>query len=291
MPEPMLIKLQDDMSMHFGENSDYYILTEEYHNDLELIYIVEGKVQITIESKIYLAGSGTVIFINNMESHNITVLEYPYRRYVLMFKQAYLRQVTNEPALTSIFEYRPRNFNHLIELAPENASLVDKMFMKILEEYQGRQQFWDKFVKFLIGQLLIFLFRVSEPSFPLTSVNSSINKKVITDVQNYIDDHFTEEFTIKDISSQFHINMYYLCHLFKDITGSTFKNYIIGRRISFAKDLLAYTRKDIESVAAEAGFNSSDNFIRGFKKMVSITPHQYRKRFLESAKKKASLRD
>jgi YesN/AraC family two-component response regulator len=129
----------------------------------------------------------------------------------------------------------------------------------------------------LICQLIVYLYRISEKSFPLSSLNQSISKTVIVDIQNYIDDHFMEEISLKDMAGMFHTNMYYLCHLFKEMTGTTFKNYLIQRRVSYAKDMLCYTNKDIAEIVAETGFGSVNHFIRAFKKTVGITPHQYRK--------------
>jgi AraC-like DNA-binding protein len=284
MAESQLIKFENDFSMHYQENWKHWTLTDQCHNDLEVIYIVNGIIEITINGKSYTAGAQTMIFINNLEPHHYTILEYPYCRHVLIFKQNFLGALANEPVLASIFNYRPKNFSHIIQLTPEQAPAILQLFYKLHDEYRDKVPFWERAVKTHICQLVIYLYRISEISFPLSELNHTIGNKVIVDIQSYIDEHYMEDINLKDISGMFHTNMYYLCHLFKDITGSTFKNHLIQRRVSYAKDLLSYTEKDVSEIATETGFGSVNHFIRTFKKTVSITPYQYRKNFLRNSK-------
>lgn len=279
MPESTLIKHDADFNIHYAESRNYWLVSDHYHNDMEIILVIEGKLQITINGKVYVAEPDTLIFINNLEPHYYSILDYPYVRHVAIFKQSYLSMLTNEPVLTSIFNYRPKNFNHLIKLEPGEAAAVRDLFARMQTEYEQAPTYWERSIKTLLCQLLIQTYRISEKSFPLSGVSQKIYKKVIIDIQNYIDEHFTQEINLKDMADMFHTNMYYLCHLFKEITGDTFKNYLIQRRVSYAKDLLSYTDKDIAEIASEVGFSSVNHFIRTFKKMVSITPYQYRKNF------------
>lgn len=285
MSESTLIKYVDDFNMHYTENWKYWALTDHYHNDLEIIYVAAGKLEITINNKVYIAEPDTLIFINNLEPHYYSILEYPYNRHVLIFKKNYLSMLANEPVLASIFNYRPKNFNHMIKLAPDQADVVKGLFLKMQSEYKEAKPYWERSIKTLLCQLVIYTYRISEKSFPLSNLNQTIYKTVIIDLQNYIDEHFMEEINLKDMANMFHTNMYYLCHLFKEITGNTFKNYLIQRRVSFAKDQLSYTNKDISEIATGIGFSSVNHFIRTFKKMVGITPYQYRKNFRKSTER------
>jgi AraC-like DNA-binding protein len=74
--------------------------------------------------------------------------------------------------------------------------------------------------------------------------------------------------------------MYYLCHLFKAVTGFSIKNYLIQYRISRSKDLLVLTSDDMTMVGSACGFQNVNHFIRTFRRLVGITPYQYRKKAL-----------
>lgn len=287
MSESRLVKYGGDFSLHYNENWKYWSMSDHFHNEHEIIYVVKGKIEITINGKTYLADSNSLVLINNLEPHYYTILEYPYFRHVLVFKQSCLSILANEPVLASLFNYRPKSFNHVVKLTDEQAPAVNELFAKMHTEFGESKPFWEKYIKMLLSQLVVYLYRISEKSFPLSNLNQSVYKTVIISIQNYLDEHFMEEINLKDMAARFHTNMYYLCHLFKEITGTTFKNHLIQRRVSYAKDLLAYTGKDISEIAVETGFSSVNHFIRTFKKLVETTPYQYRKSFRKSQEKAA----
>jgi YesN/AraC family two-component response regulator len=145
-------------------------------------------------------------------------------------------------------------------------------------EFNDKKPFWEATIKFYIYLLLISVYRISEEHFPLAKLNTSINN-VIVEIQKYIEDHFTEDISLKEISKLFYTDMYYLCHLFKNVTGYTFKSYLTLQRISRAKDLLFYADEDVTQVGLNSGFNNVNHFIRTFRKIVGITPYQYRKKY------------
>lgn len=259
------------------EISKDWHMENHYHNDYELIFILEGKIELKINHTTYILEKNSLVFINNMEQHGYRVLEYPYKRYVIMMKPDFLQSAVNEPVLTSIFQLRPDHFNHLLNVPEQEVSNLSHFFNCMYRESKGNKDFRDTNLKLLLYQLLISIYRISNQHFPMANLNKSMNQ-LITSIQNYIEEHYMEDLSLKDISKLFYTDMYYLCHIFKNVTGSTFKSYLIKQRISKAKDLLAYTEDHITQVGFDCGFNNINHFIRTFKKMLGITPHQYRKK-------------
>lgn len=52
-------------------------------------------------------------------------------------------------------------------------------------------------------------------------------------------------------------------------------------RISHAKELLRFGSESIEEISYQCGFNSAAYFIRMFKQMESLTPHEFRQDWKE----------
>ncbi|MDF2544534.1 MAG: hypothetical protein K0S47_4252, partial [Herbinix sp.] len=100
---------------------------------------------------------------------------------------------------------------------------------------------------------------------------------IIFEIQKYMDENLTEEITLEEISKKFYMNRFYLSHQFKEVTGYSFKEYLILQRLSRAKHLLFHTLLDITDVGIESGFHNVNHFIRIFKKYEKTTPYQYRK--------------
>ena len=66
---------------------------------------------------------------------------------------------------------------------------------------------------------------------------------------------------------------------FQAATGESPQEFIIGRRISRARELLTDERHTIAEVAAAAGFSSQAHLSSAFKKRLGVTPSRYRASF------------
>jgi AraC family transcriptional regulator len=71
----------------------------------------------------------------------------------------------------------------------------------------------------------------------------------------------------------------YFASLFQRATGLPPHQYVIARRVERAKQFLQ-TGSDISlaEVAAEAGFSDQSQFSHHFKRLIGVTPGQFRKR-------------
>ena len=93
---------------------------------------------------------------------------------------------------------------------------------------------------------------------------------------DYIESHSAEKFSLKAISEALFINGSYLLRLFKSRTGQTLLGFHNRVRCERAQALLRDTEKSISEVGEAVGFVSSAHFSHVFKKIVGMTPTQYR---------------
>ena len=74
------------------------------------------------------------------------------------------------------------------------------------------------------------------------------------------------------------LSAYYFARQFKAATGLPPHQYVIARRVERAKQQLqAGTDRSLAEVAADAGFSDQSVFCRHFKRLVGVTPGQFRK--------------
>jgi len=98
-------------------------------------------------------------------------------------------------------------------------------------------------------------------------------KKVI----EYIVQNYYLDISLDKISDIFDINPNYLCSLFKNELGMTFLQYLHSVRIRKSIEILLHDKKKaVRDVALESGFMSERHFYKVFKKIVGITPGQFR---------------
>lgn len=127
----------------------------------------------------------------------------------------------------------------------------------------------------LINSLLTLLYNAT-----LSSKKNIIEKENLIDIiKYYIDLHFLEEISLDRLSSELHLNKYYILHIFKRYTGTSPIKYINTKRLQEAQYMLISTDLNITDIAFRCGFNSSNYFQTYFKNEIGITPVQYRKKW------------
>ncbi len=106
----------------------------------------------------------------------------------------------------------------------------------------------------------------------IPSKSNEIIKKAI----RYISKNFTRNLTLEEVANHVHLNPTYFSTLFKQSTGSSFKEYLNMVRIEESKRLLANTDYSIIDISLATGFEDQSYFSKVFKKFTGLTPKQYR---------------
>lgn len=109
------------------------------------------------------------------------------------------------------------------------------------------------------------------------SYHAEIAEKIKEWIDN--DGYIRPRLTIKELSDILHTNRTYLSAYIKMTYHLSFRDWIIGLRIEYAKRLLAqYQTLTVADVSEKSGFQSPSHFIRLFKVIAGCTPTQWRKK-------------
>ncbi len=93
-------------------------------------------------------------------------------------------------------------------------------------------------------------------------------------IQDYLEEHYTENVSLEEISNLTHLRSYHLIRSFRAEVGLPPHAYLEQVRVNRAKALLRAGMPIIE-VALTIGFIDQSHFTRHFKKMMGVTPGQY----------------
>lgn len=99
---------------------------------------------------------------------------------------------------------------------------------------------------------------------------------VVKRVEEYINDKYKEDISIKDIAQILNISDYYLSHLIKENHGRSFTKLLNDKRINEAKTLLRNKNLSIKEISMDVGIVDSNYFSRIFKKAEGISPREFR---------------
>jgi YesN/AraC family two-component response regulator len=127
------------------------------------------------------------------------------------------------------------------------------------------------------SRLIVELLTIALTSETSSQENDSALRQKIASVHNYIEQNFSSNITLEQLSAKFYISKYYLTREYKKIYGKTIFQHIISLRISYGKQLLRFSDKSVEEIAALCGFNDQSYFARQFKKTENLTCFAYRK--------------
>jgi AraC family transcriptional regulator len=74
-----------------------------------------------------------------------------------------------------------------------------------------------------------------------------------------------------------HLSVYHFARQFKAATGMPPHQYVVTRRVERAQQLLRKSDLSLVAIAASAGFSDQSTFSTHFKRVVGVTPRQFRK--------------
>lgn len=96
---------------------------------------------------------------------------------------------------------------------------------------------------------------------------------------DYLNSNYKENISLETLAKKFYIDKYYLVKLFKKETNLTPIQYLIQYRISVSLTLLQTTTMSITEISEQCGFFSQTNFLLRFKKIIGMSPSEYRKMY------------
>ncbi|CAI6075536.1 response regulator [Cohnella sp. JJ-181] len=105
---------------------------------------------------------------------------------------------------------------------------------------------------------------------------ASGGEKAIEVAVQYIHSHFGAEISLEKVASIVYLNPVYFSQLFKQKTGTGFKEYVTHLRLSRAMELLRDSELKIGDIAERVGYPDVRHFSQVFRKKAGCTPSEYR---------------
>ncbi|MEI8200617.1 MAG: response regulator [Eubacteriales bacterium] len=95
--------------------------------------------------------------------------------------------------------------------------------------------------------------------------------------QEYVQEHFSEQIHLSDVAKVVFLHPYYFSDLFRNEVGISFSDYLTEYRMNQAKGLLKNQQYKIKDINEMVGYIDSKSFSKIFKKVIGLTPQEYRK--------------
>ena len=104
------------------------------------------------------------------------------------------------------------------------------------------------------------------------SLNNNVEK-----IRIYLQEHFIEKIQIKDLERIVFLTSNQIINIFKEYYGITPHKYLTELRLNEACELLLSTRRSLNTIAENVGYNDYSIFYKAFYARYNMSPLEYRK--------------
>ncbi len=249
--------------------------------DYELEYFVDSEGSMYIDDQHIAIHKGDIVF---RRPGQYTQGIMPYSCYFISFDMA--NSMSSDPEwyhsnlwereevqfqtyyTNSILDHIPTVFH--IEGEDKYFTLFDTIYNSYLNPIPGSQMLMK-------ASILNVLFQLYQDSCnPANTMHRSPYGKAINHALDYIQEHYNQKLSLKQLSEVAELSPNYFHKIFTDIMKITPNDYITTTRMNKAKDLLLRTNLPIYNIADQCGFNNVSYFSYLFKKSFHVTPVDFR---------------
>ena len=146
---------------------------------------------------------------------------------------------------------------------------VRKIFEDAWEVYKLKDPGYRNLLQCYISLILIESTRKILPK--------KLSKRhAVVAIRDYVNEHYTEDISLRQICREKHLNMSYISRKFTEIMGINFETYPQNIRVQNACTLLIETDDSIDSIIEQVGYKDNSSFRAQFKRLLNTTPLKYR---------------
>ncbi len=247
-----------------------------WHSSVEIIMpltnsysVIMNKVNFTLrEGDILIIPPGDLHELNAPPSGSRIILLFDF---MLMSKQKGFSGIL--PFLTQPNIITPDN-------SPDIYTDACSLLMQAKDEYLKALPLWEATIYTLVIRLFVLIGRNhmdTSSIFPCSGINKQkeyIEKMNM--IYDYIDRNYTENITLEKVAFAAGFSKFHFSRLFKQMTSTSFYDYLILRRIKAAESLLLNPDLSIIEIALQSGFASISTFNRVFKSIKKCTPTEFK---------------
>ncbi|WP_227521952.1 AraC family transcriptional regulator [Bacillus solitudinis] len=247
-----------------------------HHSYYEIFYLLGGERTYLINNIEYKAQKGDLVIINPHDPHYTTSTDVPnFERIVVYFEPEFILPQCEELADTL---FPLAQGSQLIKFPLKDQLAIEQIIRELFSECSQQESGFEPCVKSTLSLLLIRIYRLlNQENRDLHDHTHPMFEK-IQEITSYIKRHYYDDIKLEDIAKDFYISPSYLSRIFKKLTGFGFREYLVEIRMNEAKKQLRETQEKTLTIADNVGFSTLSHFNTTFKKLVGVTPIQYRKR-------------
>jgi AraC-like DNA-binding protein/mannose-6-phosphate isomerase-like protein (cupin superfamily) len=258
-----------------------------HHDFFEIVYVISGSAQLKTEAGTSEIRAGEFCFLSSGLRHDILPARGAQVISItipgITIEQTLYRLLQRDNILTSFFRsvLDGEKTSYLIISVPEERR-IREILRGLFHEYFVKEEYAREIIPNHLVILFVFILRQCGENYRRFDGNEDrTGAAPMLAILKYIQNHY-QTTSLSDVAEQFHYEPSYLGKLIKNSIGKNYTDIVRDLRINEAKRLLCSTDLPVNDVAATIGCESRVHFFRSFRKVVGMTPGDYRKQHQQS---------
>ena len=260
--------------------SSYYDMCApcHWHDDIEWIYIMKGKMRYYVNGKRILLNEGDSLMVNARQMHYGYAYEQQDCYFLCILFHPSLfgnNPVLYEQYLAPFLEDSTLEYVHLHAESTDGKKTAEKL-QQIIRLKEEKLPAYELHVTGIMIQLWCTLIQSGLLTVPEHSKESSQDLTVQKDMVSFIYQHYPEKISLNDIAAAGHVGRSKCCQIFKHYMQQSPVDFLNAYRLKISCQLLCTTQKSITEIAMLCGFNHLSYFSKYFMECYRCTPREYR---------------
>lgn len=290
------LRVKDNLEEILGHSSkpfphtSYYVEPEKFpggyspwhwHRDVEVMYIVQGRLKLTTNMGEYVLEAGEAVFLNS----NVLHLQTPEKgdkvitlnqvfdaslisgQYRSVFEQKYVEPLLSCREIDAMV-FRPSDVRQ--------RKIID--FIRRSQDTADEQAYgYELLVRNELSVVWLLICQEAEEKLEQKKAVKNTGEERLKDMMLYIQEHYMDKLLLKDIAYAANISEREALRSFKKHLNTTPFTYLSEYRIRMATVKLKETEASISDIAYDCGFSSASYFGKIFRETMGCTALEYRR--------------
>ena len=245
-------------------NKDFLL---HVHDDYEILCVVSGRVGYRVEGREYDLSRGSIMIMRRAEIHRLIVKETTkYERFIINFSPELLEKYGFDASILDAYDKRALGSKN--QYLPSDLSGIDPVGfltqMSATLEATPNEGIAVAYTVALLGAINAAFY---EKNASLAKPRDAFEERIV----DYINEHILDDISLPDISEAMNLSVSQLNRVFNRMTGVSVYNYIVSKRLVYAKGMISRGESAINACTS-CGFKDYSSFFRLYKKRFGVSP-------------------
>ena len=206
-----------------------------WHDEVELIFIKNGTITISIQNEVFHASAGDLFFVNSGELHFMESEDLSVEYYTILFPLEFISFQSEDGFEKNVMlPLRQKQLLFPTVVAGKIKDVLLSRLAQLISMNETCERGYQLRTKIILLEILECMLLEGVMVPVVHGITTDLQRELLTYVQN----HYSEKITLAMLAEEFHLSEKYLSWYFKEHFSISFMRYVLHLRMLKAKEML-----------------------------------------------------